>query len=133
MQYFNENEIRNLINTIDTQDTWDTKEMQEFIEAAVKESDDTLNPADYDDPDRLYEACKAVFGIDSNKAGVITVEDFERCVKEFGFRSPVVTAVWNTMNNNPDNSKEFEIVYARWATGRYKEDRYDCKRNPESY
>jgi hypothetical protein len=62
-QYFNESEIRNLVNTIDTQDHWDTDEMQMFIDAAVKESDDTLNPADYDDPDRLYEACKEVFGI----------------------------------------------------------------------
>lgn len=133
MKYFNEEDIRNLISTIESQDTWDTDEMHAFVEAAVKESDGELNPADYDDPEKLYDACKASFGIDSNKTGVITVEDFERCVKEFGFRSPVVTAVWNTMNNNPDNSKEFEIVYARWATGRYKEDRYDCKRNPESY
>lgn len=63
LQYFNESEIRNLVNTIDTQDHWDTDEMYAFIEAAVKESDDTLNPDDYDDPDRLYEACKEVFGI----------------------------------------------------------------------
>ena len=122
MKYFNEEEIRNLINAIEAQDSWDTDEMQSFVDAAVKESDGTLTPADYDDPDKLYAACKAVFGIDGKSSiGLITVEDFEKCVKEFGFSSPVVTAVWNTMSNNPNNSEEFEAVYARWAVGRYKE------------
>lgn len=63
MRYFNEDEIRVLVNAIDAQDNWDTDEMKEFIDAAVKESDRKLNPAECDDPDELYEACKGVFGI----------------------------------------------------------------------
>lgn len=63
MRYFNEDEIMGLVNAIDAQDNWDTDEMHEFIDAAVKESDGELNPAEYDDPDALYEACKEVFGI----------------------------------------------------------------------
>ena len=63
MRYFDEKEIRDLINAIDAQDSFDTDEMAEFIKAAVKESDDELDPNEYDDPDRLYAACKAVFGM----------------------------------------------------------------------
>ena len=36
MKYFNEEEIRNLINAIEAQDSWDTDEMQSFVDAAVK-------------------------------------------------------------------------------------------------
>lgn len=53
--------------------------------------------------------------------GIITVEDFEKSVKEFGFNSPVVTALWNTMYNNEDNQEEFEIIYHRRIMGKYKE------------
>lgn len=55
------------------------------------------------------------------QVGIITVEDFEKAVAEFGFDHPVCTALWNTMSNNPRNSEEFETVYAFWATGKYKE------------
>lgn len=58
-----------------------------------------------------------------SQIGVITVEDFEKAVKEFGFNHPVCTALWNTMSNNPRNSEEFETVYAFWATGKYKEEK----------
>ena len=54
--------------------------------------------------------------------GIITVKDFEKAVEAFGFESPVVTAIWNTMYNNPDNKDEFETVYAMWAAGRYKDE-----------
>lgn len=57
-----------------------------------------------------------------SKIGVITVKDFEKAVKEFGFDSPVVTAIWNTMENNPNNAEEFETVYALAANGRYKKE-----------
>lgn len=53
--------------------------------------------------------------------GKITVKDFERAVKEFGFNSPVVTAIWNTMYSNPDNQEEFETIYARRYAGMYKQ------------
>ena len=55
-----------------------------------------------------------------SKMGVITVQDFERAVEVFGFYSPVVTAIWNTMANNPNNAEEFETVYALAANGRYR-------------
>ena len=55
-----------------------------------------------------------------SKIGVITVQDFERAVEVFGFDSPVVTAIWNTMANNPNNAEEFETVYALAANGRYR-------------
>ena len=51
--------------------------------------------------------------------GIITVEDFEKAVEVFGFDSPVVTAIWNTMESNPDNFQEFETVYCFNANGKY--------------
>lgn len=51
--------------------------------------------------------------------GKIKVEDFVKAVMMFGFDSPVVTAIWNTMWNNPNNAEEFETVYAMWAAGRF--------------
>ena len=53
--------------------------------------------------------------------GIISVEDFKKAVEVFGFESPVVTAIWNTMESNPNNQDEFETVYALWATGKFKE------------
>lgn len=53
------------------------------------------------------------------KLGAITVEDFEKIVKIFGFDSPVVTAVWNTMEANPNNQNEFETIYYRHVAGKY--------------
>lgn len=53
------------------------------------------------------------------KLGNVSVEDFEKVVRIFGFNSPVATAVWNTMYNNPDNQEEFEEVYHRWSAGWY--------------
>jgi len=53
------------------------------------------------------------------KPGVITVEEFKKAVEEFGFNSPVVTAIWNTMEQNPNNAEEFETIYALNATGRF--------------
>lgn len=52
-------------------------------------------------------------------SGIITVEEFKKVVEEFGFEHPVTTAVWNTMNNNPENADEFETIYAMWATGKF--------------
>ena len=49
------------------------------------------------------------------KFGVITVEDFVKAVEVFGFESPVVTAIWNTMEANPYNREEFETVYAMYT------------------
>ena len=63
MKYFAKEEIMDLVTAIDQQDSWDTEEMQHLIEAAVKESDEQLNPDQYDDPDRLYEDCLKVFGL----------------------------------------------------------------------
>ena len=51
--------------------------------------------------------------------GIIPVEDFEEAVRVFGFDSPVVTAVWNTMEANPNNQEEFEIIYHRNVAGKY--------------
>jgi hypothetical protein len=51
--------------------------------------------------------------------GVITVEEFKKTVETFGFNSPVVTAIWNTMESNPDNAEGFETVYALNANGRF--------------
>lgn len=63
-----------------------------------------------------------------SKMGVITVQDFEKAVEVFGFNSPVVTAIWNAMANNPDNADEFETVFALTANGRYmKEYRYGMR------
>lgn len=53
------------------------------------------------------------------KLGVITVEDFEKIVEIFGFDSPVVTAVWNTMEANPNNQNEFETIYYRHVASKY--------------
>lgn len=53
------------------------------------------------------------------KFGVITVEDFKLVVEMFGFDSPVVTAIWNTMAANPYNADEFETVYAMHMTGKF--------------
>ena len=58
-----------------------------------------------------------------SKIGVITVQDFEKAVEVFGFDSPVVTAIWNTMDSNPNNADEFETVFALYANGRYRERR----------
>ena len=52
--------------------------------------------------------------------GVITVEDFKRAVEVFGFESPVVTAIWNTMEANPYNQEEFEEIYALHMTGIFR-------------
>lgn len=52
------------------------------------------------------------------KFGAITVEDFVRAVEIFGFESPVVTAIWNTMESNPYNQEEFETIYAMHAVGK---------------
>ena len=57
--------------------------------------------------------------MDKNKMGVITVDEFEEVVATFGFNSPVTTAVWNTMEANPNNQEEFEIIYHRNVTGKY--------------
>lgn len=51
--------------------------------------------------------------------GIITVEEFKQAVKTFGFESPVVTAIWNTMEQNPNNQEEFETIYALWSTGKF--------------
>lgn len=53
------------------------------------------------------------------KIGVITVEEFKKAVATFGFNSPVVTAIWNTMEQNPNNAEEFETIYALNVTGRF--------------
>lgn len=53
------------------------------------------------------------------KIGVITVEEFKKAVATFGFNSPVVTAIWNTMEQNPNNAEEFETIYALHSTGRF--------------
>lgn len=53
------------------------------------------------------------------KFGAITVEDFVKAVEVFGFESPVVTAIWNTMAENPYNSEEFETVYAMHMVGKF--------------
>lgn len=63
MKYFNEEEIMSLVKAIDKQDSWDTPEMEEFVQAAVKESDDELDPSAYGDPDSLYFDCLKVFGL----------------------------------------------------------------------
>lgn len=52
--------------------------------------------------------------------GIISVSDFVKLVEIFGFEHPIVTAVWNTMCDNPNNIDEFETVYAMWAAGRFK-------------
>ena len=57
--------------------------------------------------------------------GIISVNEFKKAVEVFGFDSPVVTAIWNTMENNPANSEEFETVYALRATGRFNNDMGD--------
>ena len=51
--------------------------------------------------------------------GIITVDEFKKVVEEFGFEHPVTTAVWNAMDNNPENADEFETIYAMWATGKF--------------
>lgn len=53
------------------------------------------------------------------KIGIITVDEFEEVVATFGFNSPVTTAVWNTMEANPNNQEEFEIIYHRNVAGKY--------------
>lgn len=61
--------------------------------------------------------------------GVITVKEFEKAVEVFGFDSPVVTAIWNTMESNPDNAEEFETVYAFNANGKYMEHKTLMEKN----
>lgn len=56
---------------------------------------------------------------EDRRLGIITVDDFKKAVETFGFGSPVVTAIWNTMINNPNNAAEFETVYALWAAGKF--------------
>ena len=53
--------------------------------------------------------------------GIITVEEFEKAVAVFGFESPVVTAIWNTMWENRKNSNEFDIIYSNWMEHKYTE------------
>lgn len=55
--------------------------------------------------------------------GVISVENFEKAAKVFGIESPVITAIWNTMMENPNNQDEFETVFSKYMTGKY--DEYD--------
>lgn len=55
----------------------------------------------------------------TTRLGVIEVKDFEKVVEIFGFEHPVVTAVWNTMEANPNNQAEFEIIYHRYVAGKY--------------
>jgi len=43
--------------------------------------------------------------------GCISVAEFEKAVEVFGFDSPVVTAIWNTMERNENNVEEFETIY----------------------
>ena len=57
------------------------------------------------------------------KIGVISIEDFEKAVGVFGFESPVVIALWNTMAQNPENNGEYETVYYRWSRGKYDPDK----------
>lgn len=52
--------------------------------------------------------------------GKISVEDFEKAVEVFGFESPVVTAIWNTMYKNPANCDEWEEVYNRYLAHKYQ-------------
>ena len=54
-----------------------------------------------------------------NKLGIITVDNFEDVIKMFGFDHPVTTVVWNTMEVNPNNKEDFEIVYHRYVAGKY--------------
>lgn len=61
--------------------------------------------------------------------GIITVQNFEKAVEVFGFDSPVVTAIWNTMANNPNNAEEFETVYAFNANGKYMEHKTLMEKN----
>ena len=53
------------------------------------------------------------------KLGIITVKDFEKVVEIFGFEHPVTTAIWNTMEANPNNQEEFETIYHRDVAGKY--------------
>ena len=55
--------------------------------------------------------------------GIIPVEDFEKAAEVFGIESPVITAIWNTMMENPNNQNEFEIIFNKYMTGKY--DEYD--------
>ena len=65
---------------------------------------------------------KVVDAFAGTEFGVITVDEFKKAVDVFGFNSPVVTAVWNVMHDNPYNADEFETVYALWQTGRFNDD-----------
>lgn len=69
------------------------------------------------DPERLKSPRESEKAI--REIGVITIEEFKKAVEVFGFDRPVVTALWNTMESNPNNQDEFETVYALWATGRF--------------
>ena len=51
--------------------------------------------------------------------GIIPVEDFEKAVEIFGIKSPVITAIWNTMKENPKNQNEFETIFHKYMTGKY--------------
>jgi hypothetical protein len=55
--------------------------------------------------------------------GIIPVEDFEKAAEIFGIESPVITAIWNTMMENPENQNEFETIFSKYMTGKY--DEYD--------
>lgn len=56
---------------------------------------------------------------DKRNKGIIPVEDFEEAVRVFGFDSPIITAIWNVMANNPNNQDEFETIYHKHITGKY--------------
>ena len=55
--------------------------------------------------------------------GIIPVEDFEKAAEIFGIESPVITAIWNTMMENPNNQDEFDTVFHKYMTDKY--DEYD--------
>lgn len=57
--------------------------------------------------------------------GKISVEEFEKAVEMFGFDSPVVTAIWNTMNRNPANRDEWEEVFDRYMAHKYTQEGAD--------
>lgn len=74
---------------------------------------------EYDSFEEYFEAmCDRGDFEEVEEMGIITVDDFKKAVEVFGFESPVVTAIWNTMEANPNNADEFETVYALHATGR---------------
>lgn len=51
----------------------------------------------------------------------VTKADFDKLVDAFGFEHPMVTLVWNRMEES--SQTEFEHIYAAWARGEYSEDK----------